>query len=108
METFRPYAELGARIKRARKARAFSQEEFAPLVGVTRRHLIRLENGEHQVGPPLAERIAMATGVSASEFRLDGEAARSGDPFHGSNGTASGDSRKQRRRRSGEQDEVAA
>jgi DNA-binding XRE family transcriptional regulator len=34
-----------------------SQEKFAPLVGITRRHLIRLEKGENRPGRDLALRI---------------------------------------------------
>src|SRR5581483_5122553 len=88
----RPYAELGGRIARARHGTGLSQERFAPEVGLTRRHLIRLENGEHQVSARVAERIASFTGVPASEFRTE-EAARPGDPFHGSNGAAASSDR---------------
>jgi transcriptional regulator with XRE-family HTH domain len=63
------FAELGARIRRARKRTGISQEKLAPLVGTTRRHLIRLENGEHQASKPLASRLAAALGEDAAQFR---------------------------------------
>lgn len=78
----KPYAELGQRIKAARNSTGMSQEEFAPLVGVTRRHLIRLENGRHQVSVPLAKRIAAATGCTVAELRREEEEEPLvGEPF---------------------------
>jgi transcriptional regulator with XRE-family HTH domain len=65
------YGEVGARIRRARKSKGFSQERFAPLIGITRRHLIRLENGEHHPSPELRERLAEHTGEAAAHFSLD-------------------------------------
>jgi transcriptional regulator with XRE-family HTH domain len=68
--------ENGARIKRARERlqsnrpaanhradRPISQEDFAPLVSTTRRHLIRLENGEHLPSAELRDRIVETTGT---------------------------------------------
>lgn len=63
------FAELGARIRQARKRTGISQEKLAPLVGTTRRHLIRLENGEHQASKALAARIGAALGHDPGEFR---------------------------------------
>jgi transcriptional regulator with XRE-family HTH domain len=63
------FAELGARIRKARKRTGISQERLAPLVGTTRRHLIRLENGEHQASKPLAARLGAALGEDAAQFR---------------------------------------
>lgn len=41
------------------------------MVGTTRRHLIRLENGEYQARPELAARIADALDADPSEFRAN-------------------------------------
>jgi transcriptional regulator with XRE-family HTH domain len=49
--------EVGNRIRRLRLRTGLSQEKFAPLVGITRRHLIRLEKGENRPGRDLALRI---------------------------------------------------
>jgi transcriptional regulator with XRE-family HTH domain len=51
------HSGIGSRIRRLRLRTGLSQEKFAPLVGVTRRHLIRLEKGENRPGRDLAERI---------------------------------------------------
>jgi len=64
-----PFRENGARIKRARKRTGLSQELFAVEVGTTRRHMIRLENGEHLPSSALRDRIAERTGQSRDEFQ---------------------------------------
>lgn len=51
------HSETGQRIKGLRLRAGLSQEKFAPLVGITRRHLIRLENGENRPGRDLAARM---------------------------------------------------
>lgn len=73
MSTFaaRRYAEVGSRIRAAREKTGLSQERFAPVIGITRRHLIRLENGEHHPSPELRERLAEHTGEPAEHFSLD-------------------------------------
>jgi transcriptional regulator with XRE-family HTH domain len=78
-----PYEDLGRRIRRARERKGLSQENFAPVVGVTRRHLIRIEKGRHWPGGPLLARIADATGTTVGELAggTTQEAALSGDPF---------------------------
>lgn len=53
----RRHSEIGQRIKRSRKRTGLSLEKFAPLVGISRRHLIRLENGENRPRRDLADRI---------------------------------------------------
>ncbi len=58
----------GARIEKARKRTGLSQERFAPVVGTTRRHMIRLENGEHRPSGELLARIAEQTGQPAESF----------------------------------------
>lgn len=67
----RRYAEVGARIRRARERSGISQERFAPMIGITRRHLIRLENGEHHPSPDLRARIAEHTGEKPESFSVD-------------------------------------
>lgn len=62
------YAEYGARIRRARRRKGISQENFAPVIGITRRHLIRLEKGDNMASVALRERIAAATDSVASDF----------------------------------------
>lgn len=56
------YPESGAALKRARKGK-ISQERLAERVGTTRRHLIRLENGENRPSVALRDRIADELGV---------------------------------------------
>jgi DNA-binding XRE family transcriptional regulator len=51
------HAEVGQCIKRGRLRTGLSLEKFAPLVGISRRHLIRLENGENLPRPKLAAKI---------------------------------------------------
>lgn len=79
-----PFHANGDRIRSARRRVGKSQEALAAEAGTTRRHLIRLENGQHQPGPALAERLAAATGRDPSEFRDDDEPGVTvavGDPF---------------------------
>lgn len=56
------YPESGAALKRARKGK-ISQERLAERVGTTRRHMIRLENGENRPSVRLRDRIADELGV---------------------------------------------
>lgn len=56
------YPESGAALKRARKGK-ISQERLAERVGTTRRHMIRLENGENRPSVDLRDRIADELGV---------------------------------------------
>jgi len=64
-----PFRENGARIRSARKQAGFSQERLAAEVQTTRRHMIRLENGEHLPSGKLRDRIAEATGQPASSLQ---------------------------------------
>ena len=59
---------LGQRIRWARERKGISQERFAEIVGTTRRHMIRLEKGQHRPGVQLVERIAEATDQPVSLF----------------------------------------
>lgn len=71
MSTFaaHPFSENGARIRRARKRTGLSQERLAAEIGTTRRHMIRLENGQHLPSGQLRDRIAQATGQPAETFQ---------------------------------------
>ena len=62
------FAANGARIRRARKRAGISQERLAAQVGTTRRHMIRLENGEHLPRPVLRDKIAAEVGVEVSSI----------------------------------------
>lgn len=64
----RPWRDQGKNLQRARKRLGISQERFAPMVGTTRRHLIRLENGEHRPSSELLGRIAAETGEQSKSF----------------------------------------
>jgi transcriptional regulator with XRE-family HTH domain len=64
------YADLGRKLRSARKRCGISQENLAIKVGITRRHLIRLEFGQHLPSMPLRTAIAEATGVDAGTFRV--------------------------------------
>jgi len=65
------YHENGEKIRRARErvpsprdgGRPISQEDFAPILGASRRHLIRLENGEQRPSGSLRDRIVEITGT---------------------------------------------
>lgn len=52
---------LGQRIVWARKRKGISQERLADLIGTSRRHMIRIEKGQHRPGPVFIARIAEAT-----------------------------------------------
>lgn len=64
-----PFAENGARIRSARRRSGKSQEGLAAEVGTTRRHMIRLENGEHLPSGELRDRIAEHTGQPKETFQ---------------------------------------
>lgn len=53
---------LNQRIRWARKRTGLSQEHFAARIGTTRRHMIRIEQGQtKRPGPELLDKIAEAT-----------------------------------------------
>lgn len=64
----RPWAEQGRKLRSARNLTRLSQENFAPEIGTTRRHLIRLEGGEHRPSSALLGRIAEKTGEPVASF----------------------------------------
>ena len=71
------HSGTAVRIKQLRLSTGLSQERFAPHVGITRRHLIRLENGEHRPQRQLAARIEAVveelTGAPVREHILGDE-----------------------------------
>jgi DNA-binding XRE family transcriptional regulator len=80
--TVTKHHENGQRIERARKLvpspnggrqHWISQEDFAPLVGTTRRHVIRLENGEHRPSGELRDRIVEVSGTTEQIESSDDE-----------------------------------
>lgn len=52
---------LHQRIVWARHNKGISQERLAEQIGTSRRHMIRIEKGQHRPGPRLRARIAEAT-----------------------------------------------
>lgn len=77
----RPWAAQGRNLKAARKLVRLSQENFAPEIGTTRRHLIRLENGEHRPSGELLGRIAERTGKAVDEFGYPSADDEEEDPW---------------------------
>lgn len=59
------YPESRDAYRRARRKAnpRISQERLALAVGITRRHMIRIENGEHRPLPDLRDRIAAVLGA---------------------------------------------
>jgi putative transcriptional regulator len=56
-------AELGQRIERVRLERNVTQAELAREAGISRRTLVRLEQGEHGVGAATLVRVIRALGL---------------------------------------------
>lgn len=73
------YPEVREAYRRARaEARPrISQERLAEAVGITRRHMIRIENGDHRPLPGLRDRIAEELGIDGSAL----PAVEQPDPF---------------------------
>lgn len=69
------YPDSGRAIKTARKnARPpITQESLADTVGITRRHMIRLENGEHRPSVEIRNRIAEACRVAPESLPAEDE-----------------------------------
>jgi transcriptional regulator with XRE-family HTH domain len=70
-EPKRHWVAIGVRIRDARRAAGLSQEALALRIGTSRRHMIRLENGEHRPGRVLLARIAEATGQEPESIDPD-------------------------------------
>lgn len=67
------FRENGRKIRTARRLTGLSQENFAPLVGTGRRHMIKLENGEHRPSGTLRDRIVEVTGTQEQIEASDDE-----------------------------------
>jgi DNA-binding XRE family transcriptional regulator len=63
MDTFAKYPEVRAAYREARRKARVSQEWLAHTVGISRRHMIRIENGQHRPNPELRDKIAVALNV---------------------------------------------
>jgi transcriptional regulator with XRE-family HTH domain len=59
---------LGARIKELRKARGFTQEQFAEMIGVEPRHVSRMEGGYTAPSINRLEKIAEALNIPLKDF----------------------------------------
>lgn len=77
--TIAKYPESRDAYRRARwhSSPRISQERLALAVGITRRHMIRIENGEHRPMPELRDRIAEVLGADPSTL----PAAEAMSPF---------------------------
>lgn len=77
---------IAARIKRARREAKLSHDALGALIGgVSRQHLIKLEQAKHRPRADMLQRIAEATGRSVDWF-LDPEVDPSPFPEDGANG----------------------
>ena len=74
----RQLQKLGARIRKLRSARDFSQESFADACGLDRTYVGGVERGERNLGFKNILRIARALDVSPSEL-LSGIHAGNGE-----------------------------
>jgi transcriptional regulator with XRE-family HTH domain len=70
---------VGQRIRWAREKKGVSQERFAEQIGTTRRHMIRIEKGQHMPGPALIARIVEATDEPDAFFAANGSATADDD-----------------------------
>jgi len=61
-----PDSRIAYRTARKQAEPRISQERLALAVGITRRHMIRIENGEHRPAPDLRDRIAVVLGADPS------------------------------------------
>lgn len=60
--------KVGQNIKRARKAKKWTQDELATAAGIPQPHVCRLEQGRHAATDTTIERIAAALGVPAGQL----------------------------------------
>jgi XRE family transcriptional regulator, regulator of sulfur utilization len=60
------WIEIGSRIREVRNQAGLSQKALAVKVGTSRRHIIRLERGDHRPTRSMLTRIAKATGQEPS------------------------------------------
>lgn len=75
------FASIGLRIRKARVQAGFSQEAFAERVNTSRRHVMRLEKGQHCPSESMITRIAEVTETSVAELLGDDEDEESSMSF---------------------------
>ncbi len=63
---------IGQRVRWAREKKGISQERLAERAGTTRRHVMRIEKGQHKPRPDLVARIAEATDQQPTFFSANG------------------------------------
>lgn len=63
--------QFGGILRKTRKARKMSQEEFAEFCGISRAYYGRLERGEHSATLKLCRQIADALGITISALFSD-------------------------------------
>ncbi len=61
-------SKFGARLKELRKAKNFSQEEFAELINITPRNLSKIETGQAFPSSANLEKIIAALGIEAQKL----------------------------------------
>ena len=60
--------QLGNKIRELRKARGYSQEQFAPICGLDRTYIAGIESGKRNITIENAQKLANALNVSMSEL----------------------------------------
>lgn len=60
--------QLGNKIRELRKARGYSQEQFAPICGLDRTYIAGVESGKRNITIENAQKLANALNVSMSEL----------------------------------------
>ena len=66
------YPESGVAYRAARQGTGISQKRLAEQVGISRRHYIKFENGDHRPMPELRDRIASALNIDPSSLPAAG------------------------------------
>lgn len=65
------YYAIGQRIRKIRKARAFSQEELASRIGISMTHMSHIETGNTKLSLPVLVDLAAALEVRTDELLYD-------------------------------------
>jgi transcriptional regulator with XRE-family HTH domain len=73
---------LGKRVQELRKARDWSQEEFAHVSGLHRTYIGQIERGEKNISFDNLSKISSVLGVSLSELLSGLEDGQEGSPRH--------------------------
>ena len=60
--------QLGNKIRELRKARGYSQEQFAPICGLDRTYIAGIESGKRNITIENAQKLANALNVSMAEL----------------------------------------